>query len=468
MNHRNRGLTTLAAATAIVSLVLVASEQSEAQMAVPNAEANRFSPAGSRLDPETATPQADAAANTRSATQSVSEPPSTSFFREAPAAFDNRTNGFDVQGPDFNTLDEDNVVPLRSFNDNRFIFEEVEHVEDGLGPTFNAQACRECHQNIAVGGASQIAEHRTGRIELLQFVESAGGSLIQSRATNAEIFERVPFEDSVGTLRISTNTLGAGFIEAIPNDTLLAIRNAQPSSIRGRALEVAVLEANNVTRIGRFGWKSQHASLQSFAADAYLNEMGITSPLLPEENTSLGRFVGFGTPYDPVADPEDDGVDVVAFANFMRATKAPPRGTITAAVRAGDTLFNQVGCTGCHTATIRTAAPGTRINGGALRVRDAVGNKIIHPYSDFLLHDIGTGDGIPVLPGADFASTASQIRTAPLWALRTRNRLMHDGLSFTKQEAISRHAGQATAAKNAYNALSQAQKDQVLAFLDSL
>ena len=468
MNHRNRGLTTLAAATAIVSLVLVASEQSEAQMAVPNAEANRFSPAGSRLDPETATPQADAAANTRSATQSVSEPPSTSFFREAPAAFDNRTNGFDVQGPDFNTLDEDNVVPLRSFNDNRFIFEEVEHVEDGLGPTFNAQACRECHQNIAVGGASQIAEHRTGRIELLQFVESAGGSLIQSRATNAEIFERVPFEDSVGTLRISTNTLGAGFIEAIPNDTLLAIRNAQPSSIRGRALEVAVLEANNVTRIGRFGWKSQHASLQSFAADAYLNEMGITSPLLPEENTSLGRYVGFGTPYDPVADPEDDGVDVVAFANFMRATKAPPRGTITAAVRAGDTLFNQVGCTGCHTATIRTAAPGTRINGGALRVRDAVGNKIIHPYSDFLLHDIGTGDGIPVLPGADFASTASQIRTAPLWALRTRNRLMHDGLSFTKQEAISRHAGQATAAKNAYNALSQAQKDQVLAFLDSL
>ena len=97
-----------------------------------------------------------------------------------------------------------------------------------------------------------------------------------------------------------------------------------------------------------------------------------------------------------------------------------------------------------------------------------MGNKIIHPYSDFLLHDIGTGDGVPVLPGPEFASTAAQIRTAPLWALRTRNRLMHDGLSFTKQEAISRHAGQATAARNAYNALSQAQKDQVLAFLDSL
>ncbi len=468
MNHRNRGLTTLAAATAIVSLVLVAGGQSEAQMAVPNAEANRFTPAGSRLDPETATPQAGAAASTRSATQSSPEPISGSFFREAPAAFDNRTNGFDIQGPAFDTLNEDNVVPLRSFNDNRFIFEEVEHVEDGLGPTFNAQACRECHQNVVTGGASQVAEHRTGRIELLQFVESVGGSLIQSRSTHADIFELVPFEDSVSTFRISTNTLGNGFVEAIPNDTLLAIRNAQPPSIRGRALEVAVLEADNATRIGRFGWKSQHASLESFAADAYLNEMGITTPLLPDENTSLGRNVGYGTPYDPVPDPEDDGIDVVAFANFMRATKAPPRGRITADVRAGDTLFRQAGCSGCHIPTIRTAAPGTRINGGALRVRTALGSKIIHPYSDFLLHDIGTGDGVPVLPGAEFAPTANEIRTAPLWGLRTRNRLMHDGLSFTKPEAIARHAGQATAAKNAYDALSQAQKDQVLAFLDSL
>jgi CxxC motif-containing protein (DUF1111 family) len=305
-------------------------------------------------------------------------------------------------------------------------------------------------------------------MDLLQFVESVGGSLIQSRSTHPDVFERVPFEDSVGTLRISTNTLGAGFVEAIANDTLLQLRNSQPASIRGTALEVAVLEAANAPRIGRFGWKCQHASLESFAADAYLNEMGITSPVLPDENTSLGRHVGFGTAFDMVQDPEDDGVDLKAFANFMRATKAPPRGRITADVRAGELLFNQVGCSGCHTPTLRTAAPGTRINGGVIRVRDAVGNKIIHPYSDFLLHDVGTGDGIPVLPGAQFASTASQIRTAPLWGLRTRNRLMHDGLSFTKQEAIARHAGQATAAKAAYEVLTPAQKNQVLAFLDSL
>jgi CxxC motif-containing protein (DUF1111 family) len=465
MKSANRRLTTVAAAGALATLTLATiSHVSEAQTVAPSTEFHRFTPSTLRVDPESVTAGApDVGTNVV-----PGEGGPSGTLREAPAAFDNRTNGFDPQGPAFDTIDEDTVVPLRSFNDNRFIFEEVETVADGLGPTFNAQACRECHQNIVTGGASQVAEHRTGRIELLQFVESIGGSLIQSRSTNAEIFERVPFEDSVSTLRISTNVLGGGFVEAIANSTLLGIRDRQPASIRGTALEVAVLEANNVPRIGRFGWKSQHASMESFAADAYLNEMGITTPVLPEENTSLGRFVGFGTPYDPVPDPEDDGVDVIAFANFMRATKAPPRGPINSAVRAGDTLFNSVGCGGCHIPTIRTAAPGTRINGGALRVRDAVGNKIIHPYSDFLLHDIGTGDGIPVLPGAAFASTATQIRTAPLWALRTRNRLMHDGLSFTKQEAIARHAGQASAAKAAYDALTTAQKDQVLAFLDSL
>ena len=465
MRPINRRLTTVAIAGAFSALTSAGiSVISQAQTIAPSGDFHRFTPSTLRVDPESGTAEAPSVG-----TLSV---PGEGFpsgtFREAPAAFDNRTNGFDVQGPGFDSLDEDTVVPLRSFNDNRFIFEEVEHVADGLGPTFNAQACRECHQNIVTGGASQVAEHRTGRLDLLQFVESVGGSLIQSRSTHPDIFERVPFEDSISTLRISTNTLGAGFIEAVANSTLLAIRDRQPAAIRGTALEVAVLEANNAPRIGRFGWKSQHASLESFAADAYLNEMGITTPVLPDENTSLGRNVGFGTPFDPVPDPEDDGVDVVAFANFMRSTKAPPRGPINSTVRAGESLFNSVGCAGCHVSTLVTAAAGTRINGGAIRVRTAIGNKIFHPYSDFLLHDIGTGDGIPVLPGAAFASTATQIRTAPLWALRTRNRLMHDGLSFTKQEAITRHAGQAAGVKAAYDALSAAQKDQVLAFLDSL
>ena len=131
-------------------------------------------------------------------------------------------------------------------------------------------------------------------------------------------------------------------------------------------------------------------------------------------------------------------------------------------------LFNQVGCAVCHVSSITTAAPGTSINGGTFIVPAALGNKIVHPYSDFLLHNIGTGDGIPFLPTAEFASTANQIRTAPLWALRTRNRLMHDGLTFTKQEAIQHHAGQAASVTRRYNALSTRQKNQLMAFLDSL
>jgi len=393
---------------------------------------------------------------------------SQAMFTEAPAGFDNQTNGFIEQGPPFDSLNEDNVVALRSFNDNRFIFEEVETVVDGLGPTYNAQSCRECHQNVVTGGASQVAEFRSGRTKNGQFFESLGGTLIQSRATHPEIVEHVLPGDAVRTFRISTNTLGAGFIEAVANSTLFAIRDGQLASIRGTAVLVPVLEANGAPRVGRFGWKNQHASLVSFAADAYLNEMGITTPLFPEENTSGNRYIGFGSEYDLIREPEDDGVDVTAFADFMRSTKVPPRGPITPEVGAGEALFTQVGCAVCHVQTIRTASPGTRINGGAMTVPPALGNKIIHPYSDFLLHDIGSGDGIPIQPTAEFAGTANQIRTAPLWALRTRNRLMHDGMSSTKEDAIARHGGQAATVRSRYNGLSAGEKRQLLTFLESL
>ncbi|HEY5761072.1 MAG TPA: di-heme oxidoredictase family protein [Steroidobacter sp.] len=387
---------------------------------------------------------------------------------EAPTGFDNLTNGFTPQGPAFDTLTSDNVQLGRSFNDDRFFFEEIERIADGLGPTFNGRSCGECHENVVTGGASQIAEHRTGRMSGQVFFESLGGSLIQSRGTHPEVIEHVAYEDDVSTFRISTNTLGAGFVESIANETLLAIRDAQPAEIRGTAVMVPVLEADSAARIGRFGWKSQHASLESFSADAYLNEMGITSPLFPEENTANGRDVGGSTEYDPVADPEDDGRDLVAFADFMRATKAPPRGEITEEVRAGEKLFSQAGCDACHVTSITTGPPGMNINGGKFKIPAALGNKVIHPYSDFLLHDIGSGDGIPVLPTPEYVNTRTQIRTAPLWGLRTRNRLMHDGLSFTVQEAIARHEGQAAATRQRFEALSASEQRLLITFLESL
>jgi CxxC motif-containing protein (DUF1111 family) len=225
---------------------------------------------------------------------------------------------------------------------------------------------------------------------------------------------------------------------------------------------VTVLEAAPGTRIGRFGHKSQHASLESFSADAYLNEMGITSPLQPNENNILGVSAA---PFDNVADPEDDGDDVEAFANFQRALRAPGRGPINATVIAGDSLFTQIGCAVCHTRQFTTQVAGTVINAGAFTVPPALGNKIIHPFSDFALHNIGTSAGIGGEPGVNdrFATT-----TIALWGVRTKHRFMMQGNAHTIFDSIQEHGGQAGGARNAFNALSNTQKTQLIAFVLSL
>jgi CxxC motif-containing protein (DUF1111 family) len=152
----------------------------------------------------------------------------------------------------------------------------------------------------------------------------------------------------------------------------------------------------------------------------------------------------------------------------MRATKAPPRDTVAANTfdaKQGELIFKAIGCNHCHTPTIVTAPAGTLINGGAMVVPPALGDKIIHPYSDFLLHDVGTGDGIVQNGGQ---ATRNKMKTLPLWGLRTRNRLMHDGETFTRNNAILRHGGQATPVTNNYISLSNTHKNQLIAFLNSL
>jgi len=361
-------------------------------------------------------------------------------------------------------------VPNRSFEDNKFIFEELETPDEGLGPTYNAAGCRDCHESPITGGISQIRELRAGHLSGGTFVNPPGGqSLIQLRAIAADIQERLdnaPLEN-IRAFRTTLNVLGDGYIEAIANDTFTIIRNNQPSAFRGTIISVPVVEANNTLRVGRFGWKNQHASLHSFSGDAYLNEMGITNPFDGNggtvENNSLGDSVAA---FDEVADPEDDGDDVEAFANFMRATRAPGRGPITAAVLRGEDLFQAAACSICHTPAIRTAPTGTLINGGAMRVPAALGNKVIRPFSDFLLHDIGTGDGIVQNGGQ---ATRNMVRTPPLWGVRTRPELMHDGLSLTFNEAIQRHAGTGGSfSRNFYNALSTSNKNDLIEFLKSL
>jgi len=386
---------------------------------------------------------------------------------EAPAAFDNRTNGFTTQ---------------TQFDLDRGVFEERDDVAKGLGPVYNAQSCAECHQNPVTGGGSQVSELRAGHLDVFgNFVEAPGGSLINDRAVDPAIQERVPGTENIRTLRMSTNVLGLGYVEAINSNTLIAIANAQPGQsngqIGGQVIQVPVLEAPGNKRVGRFGWKNQNSSLLSFAADAYLNEMGITNRLLLTENTSMGNPVAA---FDGVSDTtlcadhtghvcgEDEDGDIENFARFMRATKAPPRDTAlatTASAVAGGNLFNTIGCNICHVTSITSSPAGTSINGGALTVAAALGNKIIHPYSDFLLHDIGTADGIVQNGGP---ATRNKVRTQPLWGVRTHNRHMHDGTSLTFDSAIQRHAGEATFVRNSYNALTMSQQNQIITFLKSL
>jgi len=262
---------------------------------------------------------------------------------------------------------------------------------------------------------------------------------------------------------MSLNVLGDGFVEAIDDTTLQNIARQQRTislgRIAGEAILVPVFEAPGQTRIGRFGWKDQQASLLSFASDAYLNEQGITNRFNLVDSTTVCKTT---------KDPEDADNDIDHFAMFMRGTLAPPVDSSlmnTAAAQAGQQLFTQIGCAMCHVPSITTAPTGTSFAGGAFVVPDALGNKVIHPYSDFLLHNVGTGDGIVQNGPAD---TANKLRTAPLWGLRTRDRLMHDGLSVTVAGAIQRHGGEASNVIKSYGRLTGHQQSQLLTFLNSL
>src|SRR6476469_1314840 len=203
------------------------------------------------------------------------------------AKTDDLFNGFGVRGTPIDECVAEPEPPTARgngrFEDNKFIFSERENVDDGLGPTYNDVGCVECHQSVDVGAFSQTMEFRAGHISNGAFVDAPGGQLIHARGTDSDIVEHISTAETEKAFRITTSTLGDGFVECISNTTLQNNVAAQPSAQRGTLTTVPVVEANNALRVGRFGWKAQQASLLSFAGDAYLNEMGITS-----------KFDGFG------------------------------------------------------------------------------------------------------------------------------------------------------------------------------
>ena len=367
-----------------------------------------------------------------------------------------------------------------SFAQDQAIFETTHDVNSGLGPLFNGTSCAMCHSSPVTGAASQITEIRVGHrddngnfvnptVTINDGANTVGGrSLINDRSLCAQAAEHVPDAETIRALRAVLNTLGDGFVEAIDDSTLIAIAQGQPGQsgglIQGEYIMVPVLEAPGQTRVGRFGWKDQHSSLLSFVGDAYLNEMGVTNRLKPTDSTSVCK-----TTPDPEDVPDANGLaNIDHFTQFIRGTQAPPRDTVLAAssdAMAGQKLFESVGCNICHVESITTAPVGTAINGNTIRVDAALASKVIHPFGDYLLHDIGTGDGIVQAGPQD---TAAKLRTAPLWGLRTKSRFMHDLGSMTLEQAIARHKGEARQVRQAFDALTSTQRQQVIAFLMSL
>jgi CxxC motif-containing protein (DUF1111 family) len=270
----------------------------------------------------------------------------------------------------------------------------------------------------------------------------------------------MPSEVNIIARRIPIPIFGAGLVEAIPDETLLALEDPDDRNgdgISGRPSRIIDLGTGR-PRIGRFGWKAQHATLRTFSADAYRNEMGITNELFPKE-LSPGVGADRLRACDPIPEPEDlpDPRTRLAaidnFEAFMQFLAPPPRGPLDARTRAGEQVFAAIGCSACHVPALETGPMSNPL----------FSRKVVPLFSDLLLHDVGTGDFIP-----QASAFPTEIRTPSLWGLRARRPLLHDGSASTLEEAIGRHRAEAESVRRRYDQLGTADRMNLIAFLNSL
>jgi CxxC motif-containing protein (DUF1111 family) len=343
-----------------------------------------------------------------------------------------------------------------AFNEGRATFTRRETPATGLGPVFNDDSCSQCHNDAAVGGGSPRNVTRFGRRVNGVFdpLTELGGSLIQLRSLPGFTVERVPPEATITSQRRTTPLFGLGLIDATADADFVALAASQKA--RGDGVEGRVNMADNIRAgtktVGRFGWKAQVPTLFQFAGDALLNEMGITTPDFPSENCPQGNCAQLAL--NPSPGINDSGNRSTTLTNYMQMLAPPPRGTQSAATASGEQIFQIAGCAECHLATLTTGSSPIA----------ALDHQTYHPYSDFLIHDMGSlGDGLEM-----GIATGSEMRTEPLWGLRFVTRYLHDGRAGTLDQAITAHDGQARAARDRYTALTPDAKAQLIAFLQSL
>jgi CxxC motif-containing protein (DUF1111 family) len=342
-------------------------------------------------------------------------------------------------------------------------FLEVETADEGLGPAFNGTSCAICHSVPAIGGGGIIAEIRAGKRNAagdFEPLDPSGETLFQLFSVPTHGCQAiVPAEATVIARRIPIPLFGAGLVEAIPDSVLIELEDPfdrDHDGVSGRAARIVDL-ATRENRVGRFGWKAQHATLLAFGADAYRNEMGITNDLFGQE-LAIGVSEDRMRQCDVVPDPEDiadratrrRGID--NFASFMRFLAPAPR-VLADGFKAGGLIFTSTGCAACHVPALPTGP----------NENPLFHNQVVPLFSDLLLHDVGTGDGI-----RQAAAEPNEIRTPSLWGLRFRRPLLHDGSAATIEDAIRRHRHEAELTRQRFEALSPADRAALLAFLKAI
>jgi CxxC motif-containing protein (DUF1111 family) len=396
------------------------------------------------------------------------------------------------------------------FNAGLHAFTEVEGVGNGLGPRFNLDSCVGCHAQPATGGTSpslnpQVAVATTASAQnLVPFFITSNGPVREARFKFKpdgtrdggvhDLFTITGRVDAPGCFiaqpdfvaaannnnlifRIPTPVFGAGLIENIPDNVILANMAAEQATKVSMGIaghpnrhgpgRVTTSGTPNISgndgSITRFGWKAQNKSLLMFSGEAYNVEMGVTNELFPQERDEtpgclFNPLPEDTTTFDPNVANTEAPSDVEKFAFFMRMLAPPVPAPDTSSTINGRALFNQIGCALCHTPTLTTGTTAIA----------ALSNQPVNLFSDLLLHQMGKGLADDIVQGN---AGPDEFRTAPLWGLGQRIFFLHDGRTKDLLEAIGQHDSPRSEAKKViknFNGLTEEQKQDILNFLRSL
>jgi hypothetical protein len=366
---------------------------------------------------------------------------------------------------------------LSAFRRGLKVFERRFTPEEGLGPFYNATSCASCHSSPVTGGTSSLYRNfylgvyqfgstpasQSSAIPpfLSQIVPAFGSGLDHASADFTLEGGRPLIPDDVfgfpviSAQRNAIPVFGTGLFEFISDQTIL--EKYDPFDLDEDGITGQINLQLNGTAIGRFGLKAQVNNIELFTRGPLQNQMGVTTdPFLGSDGIiSMSPLQVGADPNDPTVDddgvpdpelPTSDLADLIAFTRFL----APPaKVPFSAAATQGEALFEQVGCTGCHLPSM----PSSR--------------GPVDAYTDLLMHDMGEElvDGILL---GDVSTSWAEYRTQPLWGVSLMAPFLHDGRAATLHDAIDAHGGEGLASRDLYLALTPAEQEDLITFLEHL